>query len=118
MICPHEEIITESELSEIVKSYNTQISKRIIYIDELLIRNEGLTAKLKISTTQINELQRSNFELNDKNKELNEELVKLRGTLQLYNPRTTCEFLDSIQAENLKKRAGNFKLIEEQVLYL
>ena len=83
-----------------------------------MIRNEGLAAKLKIFATQINELQRSNFELNDRNKELNEELVKLRGTLQLYNPKTTCEFLDSMQADNLRKRAGNFKLIKEQVLYL
>ena len=32
MIFPREEMITESELSEIVKSYNTQISKKLLFI--------------------------------------------------------------------------------------
>jgi hypothetical protein len=112
-------MVPASELSEIIKNYNVQISMNhcLEILDELMIKNEGLDKKIEAQNLQLLSLQKANIELTTGSKELQKKVSKLESTVDVFKQDLSFAKveLNPEQQEFMKKRAEAKTNIEQQV---
>lgn len=76
--------MSTTEVSSIIKNYSSQISNSSNMLDELLIKNEGLAARVDALNKQTLDFQEKNIKLADENKKLIIELGKSQAALEVF----------------------------------